>query len=73
MRQANVFLEDIRYKQTESAAQSLSVLVEDTGSDATSYIDADVAAGTKYVYRVKAINEAGVGSESRRVVTTTSQ
>ena len=51
---------------------SLSVLVEDTGSDATSYTDTDVAAGTKYVYRVKAINEAGVGPKSRRVVITTS-
>ena len=51
---------------------SLSVLVEDTGSAATSYTDTDVAAGTKYVYRVKAINEAGVGPKSRRVVITTS-
>ena len=51
---------------------SLSVYVPDTGSGATSYTDADVAAGTKYVYRVKAINEAGVGPRSRRVMITTS-
>ena len=50
----------------------LSVYVEDTGSDATSYTDTGVAAGTKYVYRVKAINEAGVGPKSRRVMITTS-
>ena len=52
--------------------RSLSVHVPDTGSAATSYTDADVAAGTKYVYRVRAINEAGVGPKSRRVVITTS-
>ena len=51
---------------------SLGILVEDTGSGATSYTDTDVAAGTKYVYRVKAINEAGVGPRSRRVMITTS-
>ena len=51
---------------------SLSVYVPDTGSAATSYTDTDVAAGAKYVYRVKAINEAGVGPRSRRVMITTS-
>ena len=32
------------------------VIAEDTGSAATSYTDATVAAGTRYVYRVRAIN-----------------
>ena len=60
-------------RNADAGEHSISVLVEDTGSDATSYTHADVAAGTKYVYRVKAINEAGVGPKSRRVVITTSQ
>ena len=53
--------------------RSLSVLVEDTASDATSYTDTDMAAGARYVYRVKAIKEAGVGPWSPRVALTTSQ
>ncbi len=60
-------------RNADAGEHSLSVYVPDTGSDATSYTDTDVAAGTKYVYRVKAINEAGVGPKSRRVVITTSQ
>ena len=51
---------------------AVSVLVEDTGSAATSYADTEVAAGTRYIYRVKAINEAGVGPRSGRAVITTS-
>ena len=51
---------------------SIIVLVENTGNDGISYTDTDVAAGTKYFYRVKAINEAGVGPQSRRVAITTS-
>ena len=57
----------------DDGEHSLGVLVEDTGSGATSYTDTDVAVGVRYVYRVKAINEAGVGPKSRRVVITTSQ
>ena len=59
-------------RNADAGQRSLSVYVPDTGSAATSYTDTDVAAGTKYVYRVKAINEAGVGPKSRRVVITTS-
>ena len=51
---------------------ALSVYVADTGSTATTYTDTDVTAGTLYVYRVKAINDAGVGPKSRRVMITTS-
>ena len=39
----------------------------DTGSTATTYTDDDVTAGELYVYRVKAINEAGVGPHSNFV------
>ena len=46
---------------------SVSSYVPDTGSDATTYTDMDVAANTYYVYRVRAINEAGVGRRSGRV------
>jgi hypothetical protein len=59
-------------RNADAREHSLSVHVPDTGSSATSYTDTDVAAGAKYVYRVKAINEAGVGPKSRRVVITTS-
>ena len=38
--------------------------VNDTGSDATKYIDTDVAEGGEYSYRVRAINAGGVGRES---------
>ena len=41
--------------------------VEDTGSVATSYTATDVTAGTRHVYRVNAINEAGVGKRSNFV------
>ena len=61
----------LRRRPTEGE-HALSVYVPDTGSAATSYTDTGVDAGTKYVYRVKAINEAGVGPSSRRVVITTS-
>ena len=50
---------------------SVSNYVPDTGSDATTYTDTDVAANTYYVYRVRAINEAGVGRRSGRVEITT--
>ena len=59
-------------RNPDAVEDSISVLVEDTRNDATSYTDTDVAAGTKYFYRVKAINEAGVGPQSRRVAITTS-
>ena len=59
-------------RNADAGEHSLSVYVPDTGSGATSYTDTDVAAGTKYVYRVRAINEAGVGPKSHRVMITTS-
>ena len=41
------------------------VLVADTGTDATTYTDASVAAETRYTYRIKAINEYGASERSR--------
>ena len=40
-------------------------LVADTGSAATTYTDTEVAAETRYTYRIKAINEAGTSDRSR--------
>ena len=58
-------------REPAAGEYSVSVYVADTGSAATSFTDTDVAAGTKYVYRVKAINDAGVGPQSGRVLITT--
>ena len=58
-------------REPAAGEYSVSVYVADTGSAATSFTDTDVAAGTKYVYRVKAINDAGVGPQSGRVTITT--
>jgi len=49
----------------------LLVHVSDTGSTATTYTDSALQASTRYVYRVKAINAAGVGPFSNRVTATT--
>ncbi len=42
-----------------------SVLVADTGSAATTYTDATVAASLTYTYRIKALNAHGVSERSR--------
>ena len=46
---------------------TLLVYVDDTNSTATTYTDTDVTAGTRHVYRVKAINDAGLSSWSNYV------
>ena len=46
---------------------TLLVYVENTGSTATTFTDADVTAGTQHVYRVKAVNDAGAGGQSNYV------
>ena len=51
--------------------RAMPALALETGSDATSFTDTDVAANTNYVYRVRAINEAAVGRRSVRVMITT--
>ena len=42
-------------------------IVEDAGSTSTSYVDAAVESRTQYVYRVAAVNAAGVSGRSRFV------
>ncbi len=44
--------------------KTLLVYVADTGTTATIWTDTNVTAGTQHVYRVKAINDAGVGKQS---------
>ncbi len=44
--------------------QQLAVHLENTGDDATEWTDTDVVHGNRYVYRVKAINAAGIGPQS---------
>ena len=46
---------------------TLLVYVEDTGSTATTYTDANVSAGIRHVYRVKAISTAGLSQRSNYV------
>ena len=46
---------------------TLAVYVANTGSDDTTYTDTGVTAGTKHVYRIKAINSAGTGPRSSYV------
>ena len=52
-------------------AVSLSVIATDTGSTATSYVDASVSPLTTYVYAVVALSAAGEGAPSVSASTTT--
>ena len=45
-------------------ARAFVVVVPDTGSSATTYVDTSVESRTRYVYRVKAINPAGTSAQS---------
>ncbi len=59
-------------RRRPSDQRELAVHVEDTGTTTTTYLDTkDVAAGTKYIYRVQAINEGGVGAASNPAQVTT--
>ncbi len=51
------------YRDGRGAWEFVAV-VADTASSATSYTDTSVTARTRYVYRVKAINPAGLGARS---------
>ena len=52
-------------------ASMLSVIATDTGSTATSYVDASVSPSTTYVYAVVALSAAGEGAPSVSASTTT--
>ena len=47
--------------------KTLLVYVADTSSTATTYMDTNVKAGIRHVYRVKAINAAGLSRWSNYV------
>ena len=51
-------------RRPSEGEDTLLVYVEDTGSTAATYTDNGVMSGIKHIYRVKAINEAGVGGQS---------
>ena len=48
-------------QRPEECEKSFRVHVENTGSTAATFVDEDVEVGTKYTYRVKAINAEGHG------------
>ena len=52
-------------RRPSEGENDLLVHVEDTGSTATTYIDTEVTAGIRHIYRVKAINEAGLSQRSQ--------
>ena len=60
-------------RRPDHGETDLLVHVADTGSTDTTYTDTDVGAGTRYVYRIKAINSAGIGPYSRPVTATTAR
>ena len=55
----------LRRVRVNDTGGDFSVLVANTGSAATTYIDDEVAASTTYTYRIKAINEHGTSERSR--------
>ena len=56
-----------RRNRDTDAESHFDELVADTGTAATTYTDASVAAETRYTCRIKAINEHGVSERSRWV------
>ncbi len=48
-------------RRPQQGETGLQIYIADTGSTDTFYTDADTSLATRYVYRVKAINAAGVG------------
>ena len=57
----------IMRRRPREGEDTLLVRVKNTGSTATTFTDTNVEAGKLYVYRVKAINEVGVGEQSNYV------
>lgn len=61
----------LRRDTTIHEQDEFAVLADDTGSSGNSYTDNIVASDTRYVYRIKARNTAGLSSESTFVNVTT--
>ena len=60
------------FSRTPATQNQLSTLVENTGSQGTSYTATDLDADTRYVFRVMAINESGESTRSNFVEISTS-
>ena len=54
-------------RRPREGERTLEIYVANTNSTATTYTDTSAPTGTLYVYRVKAINAAGVGAQSNYV------
>lgn len=54
-------------KKPKECEKRLLAHVANTGNTATTYTDEDVHHGVRYVYKVQAINDEGVGKRSNRV------
>ena len=54
----------LRRRTANDPQNVFEVLVYDTGSDATSFVDKSLTAWTKYKYRVRALNADGLSEES---------
>ena len=54
-------------RRPQEGEDRLLVYVENTGNTGTSYTDTDVTPGVRHVYRVKAINAAGLSQRSNYV------
>ena len=54
-------------RRPKEGEKRLTVYVSDTESTATTWTDTNVSDGVQYVYRVKAVNDAGVGARSNSV------
>ena len=52
-------------RRAPATEAKLVILVEDTGSADTTYTDTSAISGTKYVYRVSAVNSYGVSMRSK--------
>ena len=61
----------LRRNLATDAEGTFPVLVEDTGSSETSYLDTDIDPNTDYVYQIKARNTAGLSSASEELQGTT--
>ena len=55
-------------RRPQECEKAFRILVENTGNTDTVFVDDDYEIGTKYVYRVKAVNGNGVGKWSNHTV-----
>ena len=61
----------LRRNRDTSEIGAFTAINDDTGSAATTYVDDKVEPGTRYVYRIKAINPGGLSAQSHDVLVDT--